>query len=161
MKILCVGLLVIGGATACLGQGHAAEQPFTVTISIENSTVKADSAVTIDINLKNTSTQQTLTLNGGFDASTPELDMGNQFEVRDDRGQPTPGRERDSRTPLEMTPLFHTLRPGESFTEHEDISRLYDLRRPGRYVIRVSRVIPKELGKGSVKSNSITLTVTR
>jgi hypothetical protein len=150
---------VAATATYCLGHDHAAKQPFTVRISIENSTVKAGSPVTLDISLKNTSTQD-LTLNGGFDASVPGVDTGNWFEVRDSLGKLIPRRERNSKIPLDMTPLFHTLGPGESFTEHEDINQLYDLSRPDKYVIRVSRVIPKELGKGTVKSNEITVTVT-
>jgi hypothetical protein len=38
-------------------------------------------------------------------------------------------------------------------------SKLYDMSRPGKYLIQVSRVVPKELGGGVVKSNAVTVTV--
>lgn len=40
------------------------------------------------------------------------------------------------------------------------VTKFYDMSRPGKYTIQVSRAVPKELGGGTVKSNAITVTVT-
>jgi hypothetical protein len=40
------------------------------------------------------------------------------------------------------------------------VNQQYDLSRPGKYTIQVSRAIPQELGGGNVESNVIGFTVT-
>jgi hypothetical protein len=56
--------------------------------------------------------------------------------------------------------LERIIQPGGEISVDQDISRLYDMTKPGKYVIQASREIPKEMGGGVVRSNSITATVT-
>jgi hypothetical protein len=51
------------------------------------------------------------------------------------------------------------LKPGETITNDSRISWLFDMSRPGKYVIQVSRTIPEDDKSSVVKSNSITVTV--
>ena len=54
-----------------------------------------------------------------------------------------------------------TVRPGETRTESQDVARIYDMTRPGKYVIQVFRAISSTNEKaGLVGSNKITVTVT-
>jgi hypothetical protein len=55
--------------------------------------------------------------------------------------------------------MLKLLEPGESYSDLLYINQVYDLSRPGRYVIRASRTIPRELGEGTVKSNEISVTL--
>ncbi|MGC1619393.1 MAG: hypothetical protein WA765_12965 [Candidatus Acidiferrum sp.] len=54
------------------------------------------------------------------------------------------------------------LPPGKSFEEKLALTRFYDLSRPGKYTVRVSRTQrPWRNTADSVKSNTITITVTQ
>lgn len=53
-----------------------------------------------------------------------------------------------------------TLQPGETLPKDALISKFYDLSRPGKYTIQVSRTVPNELGAGTVKSLAITIRIT-
>jgi hypothetical protein len=54
------------------------------------------------------------------------------------------------------------LKPGEATTKDDNlISELYDMTKPGKYVVRVSRFISGSRKEdGVIKSNEITITVT-
>ena len=55
--------------------------------------------------------------------------------------------------------LISQIETGKSWKEQIFISAYYDLSRPGTYMIQVERQLPEELGKGTVTSNTITITV--
>lgn len=132
---------------------------FSLTISAEESTVKAGSPVWIDDTLQNTA-----------DYVISLWDRGGQFykvDVRDQKGaavQPTefgkcvqaqgPNRQSCSPTPADIHGGV-LLRAGEKATHRINIGRLFDLSQPGTYTIHVS----KKGANGIVKSNTITVTV--
>jgi hypothetical protein len=98
----------------------------------------------------------------------PEDGLIYQIDVRDAQGRSAPPsadlRTRDPRVPINYgSRLARTLKPGESFVDQVTVTRFYDLSRPGEYTISVSRPMPprQNLGKGSVKSNAITVKVTQ
>jgi hypothetical protein len=53
------------------------------------------------------------------------------------------------------------LQPGESLLKAPlVVCKLYDLSRPGKYKIQVSRAVPEELGGGTIKCNVVTIAIT-
>lgn len=160
MRILAALLLVATSAVLVLAQDRAAKQPFTIAISPVNATVKAGADVWIKVQLTNTSKQDLDTSANISDLTG--LDPNFVPQVRDSRGHLAPKRVYPHPELAGGHPVLdRILRPGENLAEEQNVSRLYDMTRPGEYVIQVSRDVPKELGKGTVKSNTITITVTK
>jgi hypothetical protein len=52
------------------------------------------------------------------------------------------------------------LNPGESHQEDLVVNKLRQMSQPGVYTIQVTRNIPKELRKGPIVSNTLTVTIT-
>jgi hypothetical protein len=53
------------------------------------------------------------------------------------------------------------LQPGESLQKSIDISRLYDMKLPAKYFIRVTRQLLAKTGTHTAKSNTISIIVTK
>jgi hypothetical protein len=51
------------------------------------------------------------------------------------------------------------LRPGEHHEDEMYVDQVYAITQPDNYTFQVAREIPKELGKGTAKSNIITIGV--
>ena len=54
-----------------------------------------------------------------------------------------------------------TLKPGESRRDEIMVSNVIDMTEPGKYLVEIWREIPKKLGPNPVKSNAITITITK
>ena len=145
-------------------------QPFSIAISAEapesqtgpdRYTIKAGADVFVKVHLTNTSKRK-LSLNYDKDSRT-NVDFFHRYEVRDSTGNAA--QKRTIHHP-EIGSTGHgwparVLKPGESMDiTGDDISRLYDLSQPGEYTIHLSRSISGDRD-GVVKSNTITVTVTR
>jgi hypothetical protein len=135
---------------------QAAGQLLSLSISAEQS-ARIGSEVKVKTNLTNI-TNHVLYL------SDSNRDCDYSTEVRDDKGNPAP--ETTYKHQLRCNQGLSdgrvktvSLKPHESKQDEVVLNRLYDLR-PGRYEVQVERVIPKELGQGSVISNTLTITVT-
>ena len=136
----------------------AGSQPFSLQISAVRQRVQSGSQVALNLTLTNTS-----------DAEITIVDIDRRcdysLEVHDGQGQPV--RETAAKRELECTPwppvagrrIIRTLKPHESFDDLMYMSEAYEVNRPGDYFIRAVREIPKGLGKGIVKSNLVTITV--
>ena len=90
------------------------------------------------------------------------LDSYLTWEVRDDQGhfaakRVYPHPELATRSAI----LERIVKPGESLAGSQDISRLYDMSRPGKYVIQASRRVSDTKDAYVVKSNKVTVTVIR
>ena len=72
--------------------------------------------------------------------------MGNWF-------QEEPTRNEELRT---GSVIFRTIRAGETLTQNQRVSALYDMRKPGKYTIQMWRRDPQY----DIKSNIVTVTVT-
>jgi len=83
-----------------------------------------------------------------------------EFNVRDSAGEPVPRRHDKYEELAGGSYRAGSVGPGKSQVEEVDLARLYDFSKPGKYVVQVSRKIPKELGGGTIESNKITLTLT-
>ena len=147
---------------------HAANPPFTTTISADAPavktgpdayTVKAGSRVFITVHLTNVS-KRTLSLGHDADSRTG-ISFGHEYEVRD-----TSGNSALKRTVGHVGSASHgwpgqNLKPGESMDINGDeVSRQYDLSQPGEYTIQLSRAVSNDPKDGAAKSNRITVTVT-
>jgi hypothetical protein len=159
MRLIVTLLLVTVPMALVNGQDRSVKQPFAIVISAEEQTLKAGSTVSIKVRLTNTSSQP-LDASGSFSDLTG-LDSNFLFDVRDNQGHLAPKRiYRHSELAGGHAILDRIVRPGETLTENQDISRLYDMTKPGKYVIQISREIPKEMGGGVVRSNTVAVTVT-
>jgi hypothetical protein len=156
--------LGIAAVVVCLAQpqGANADQPFTITISTSNPTVKTNQAVEIKIRLTNTS-------NHPIDISEVRthgcsVNQGYRYDIRDATGRvaeilPEIQARTESGGRVVATVQIHTLNPGEALEETTDLSRCYDMTTPGEYTIQLSRENSEDLKQAPVKSNKITVTV--
>ena len=138
--------------------GPAGSQPFSLQISAVHQRVQSGSDVQVKLTLTNTSDGQ---------ITIVDIDRWCDYslEVRDGQGQPVP--ETAYKRELKCTPwppvagrrIIRTLKPHESFNDLMYVNQAYEVNRPGDYFIQAMREIPKELGKGTVKSNQAIITV--
>ena len=80
------------------------------------------------------------------------LDSTFRFEVRDEHGNLVPKRTYPYEELRTGKVIFRTIRTGETLTQNQTVSAQYDMRKPGKYTIQVSR--------DDIKSNIVTVTVT-
>jgi len=158
MKRIFRLLLVASCATSAISQ--SVSLPFTLTISAEEPVVKAGSDLYIKVQMANTSKHDidcTVADNGMLG-----MDVKYHYDVRDSSGNPV--AENKMNHP-ELAPghfRLCTLKPGENATSGGNlITKLYNLSRPGKYLIQVSRAVSRNPKDGLVKSNTITVTVTQ
>jgi hypothetical protein len=141
-------------------------QPFSVTLHAPNTPVKAGLELRLLVTVKNTSNRSiTFSTSPGV---TPDDSFDYEIDARDGQGHPAPPsaqiRIRDKHIPRGFgSAVGRTLQPGESFTDQVTVTTFYDLSQPGKYTISVARPFEpwQNLGKGSVKSNTITIAVTK
>lgn len=144
-----------------LGRGAADQSepkpPITISLTLETITVKAGAAVSVRTVLTNNSKQP-------FDASgcycgPAGLDSLFKWEVHDNghlvakRAYPHP------ELATGKIILDRVVKPGGQLSGSQDISRLYDMTKPGKYTILAILELPKKMGGGIIKSNTITITV--
>lgn len=156
MRILSITFMTVIVAATALAQNDL--EPFSIQINTSKQTVKAGSAVSIQILMTNTGSHEVDC------TSTPkdDLDRAYQYDVRDSSGQTVAAVERN--VPEESNGGWgrpRSIKPGETCEAFgEFISNSYDLSKPGTYSIQVSRRISSDPKDGVVKSNIITITVT-
>lgn len=158
MRLFQIPVLIAIVTVVAFGQNKNPKKPFTIAIKIETPFVKAGSAVAVTGRLTNTS-------NRPIDASgcycgPSGLDSFLTWEVRDVEGHlvekkiyPHPELATSSAI------LDRVIKPGESLAGSQDISRLYDMSRPGQYVIQASRPTPGAKDAQIIKSNKVSVTV--
>jgi len=161
-KLFTIALAVVASGAVC---AQVAPSPFSLTLSSFVKVIKAGSEARLEIVLKNTSNHEfSITKSNAEDRAESHY----YIDVRDSKGRPVPDTEyahtvsnlnSKPTTQFVFSEVVHTLNPGESLSDIAVITKLYDLSRPGEYTIIVSRKISRELGKGTVKSNPITITV--
>jgi hypothetical protein len=163
-------MLVFIIATLGLTSGQNAQPPFTITLTAPKNPLKIGSKIRVDIMLKNTSNTD---ISVSKSNAEDQAEFSYVIDVRDEKDEPPPKTEyarslngEDANDPKHIkvvvsSDVISTLKPGETLNDIAVLNRLYDLSRPGKYVVQIGRQIPKELGRGFVKSNAVTLTVTQ
>jgi hypothetical protein len=163
LSMLCIAAVPIEAKTP--------KSPFAITISVENPasqtgannySVNTGSEVFVKVHLTNTSKHS---LSVGYEGdSRTGVAFSNQYEVHDSTGRLI--QKRTINHP-EIGSTGHgwpgrILMPGESMDITGDhISRLYDLSQLDAYTIQLSRSASSNPEDGIVKSNTITVTVTK
>jgi hypothetical protein len=143
----------------------ANKQLFSLSIAAPSEPLKAGADLRLRVTITNTSDREI-----GFIRSPgqiPEEGFRYEVEVHDAQGQSAPPSayvqdlKKSPTITEEVSRYAAWLKPGESFVDDLEITKFYDLHRPGKYTISVSREIPprQNLGEGKVRSNSITVTV--
>jgi hypothetical protein len=144
-------------AAFALSPTQGANTPFTLTLEAEENPIKVGSEVKVDITLRNSS-------NHAIDVGLGWSEADYALDVRDSQNRILP--ETEFARKLKGHGYFYsdtifTLQRGEALPkEMLVISKFCDVSRPGKYTIQVSRAVPKELGGGTVRSNTITITIT-
>jgi len=162
---------ISGSAFAQDRSARAAEQPFVVTIKAEapatktgeaSYTLEVGSELFITVQLTNVS-KHNLAFDYDKDSRTG-VSFAHRYEVRTSDGESL--QERRISHP-EIGSTGHgwpdrVLKPGESMDISGDhISGLYDLSQPIEYTIQLMRAIRDDPKRGFVKSNIITVVVTK
>jgi hypothetical protein len=170
VRTLSVWLFCAVGMASVPAIARAADQPFVLTISAEppaviagpdSYTVKAGSDVFINVQIGSIS-KSDLAFGNDYDDRFG-VERLNHYEVRDSKGNPA--QKRTIKHP-ELGQTGHgwparALKPSASLNLGTDrITGLYDLTRPGKYTIQISRAISDNPENGFVSSNAITITVT-
>jgi hypothetical protein len=145
---------------------QSAKPPFSLTITAADSVVKSGSEIWADATVKNTSDHE-------ISVFSTSDHLGNEYnaDVWTDKSTLAPetrlGREINNHTTPEdeRTPQIRIssrgsipLKPGKTFTDHANVSTMYDLSQPGKYTIQFRKY--DDESKTTVKSNKITVTVT-
>jgi hypothetical protein len=141
-----------------LAAQNAAEQPFTISIAAPTPVVKTGVDVRINVKLTNRSL---IDLNeSGSISSMTGLDPNLVFDVRDTRGNLIAKRVYEHPELATGTPVNCFLKPGETLAEQQNVARLYDMTKPGSYVVQVFREFSAGAQRRVVKSNKVTIVVT-
>jgi hypothetical protein len=140
-------------------RSRTAKEPFTLAIRSEAQSFKAGSPVEIKLSLTNNSASD-------LDASANISDLTGVdpnfvLDVSDAAGNPV------SKRPYEHPELAtghailsRIVKPGKTLEETADLSRVYDLSRPGDYDIQASRRASETKNPSAVESNTIKITIT-
>jgi hypothetical protein len=138
---------------------QGANQPLSLSITAQQQVVQIGSEVKIRTTLTNL-TNHVITLHDRIRACDYPV------QVRDESGKLA--AETDYQRHLNCNARFAesrnilvALKPQESREDEIIINQLFQLNSPGNYSIQVSRRIPKELGPEAIKSNTVTITVTK
>lgn len=159
MKAFLVLLVLVGGVLeVCRSQSGRSEQaqpPFSISIQALHSEVSVGTPIELTIRLKNTSNHD---LNGSS-AYYGGVDYGYDYEVKTESGRiirpkSGPGDENPPHASLRLT----TLKSGETAEENTAVPSEFELSKPGKYQIQVSRQVPGE-PQSVIKSNVITFKV--
>ena len=141
----------------------SAEAPFSLTLNVTPTVVKPGAKIAVEVVLTNTSNKEIfVSRDAGFQA-----EMDYKIEVLDRDGKRPPEtrylravRGEDTGHPsMVVTGDYGNfpLKPGEATKDTTNLAELFDLSRPGEYVIHVGRIDP--MSKATVKSNTVTVTV--
>ena len=156
--ILSVTFAITTLMLLCAASLAQAGPPFALFLHAQEPTIKSNSEVNVVVTLENISSREI-----GILKSTPEFDYS--VDVRDEAGKIVPDTDygRKLKTPgtveISASAIIVPLKPNEVIEDRLCVSKLYEMHTPGKYLIKMSRTIPEDIGKGVVNSNSITVTV--
>ncbi len=174
LRLLCLVILfaVPTGLTA-----SAAKGPVSVILEAPGKPLKLGAELVLRATLKNDSGHDiTFPASPGL---VPSDGFRYEIHVLDSRARPAPpsARVRELRKARAkggpgiavIGNIGRTLKPGQALPEEINVTRDYDLSSPGIYTIWVTRPLPlgvpvwaaKKYWKGSVRSNTITVTVVK
>jgi hypothetical protein len=148
----------------CPGSPRNPNLPFSLTITIADQSVKLGTQVCVTITLKNNSDHDI-----AFDRSSVpgEAEFHYSVLLLDNEGKPVPETkywrilQRKEHETYTENVVSMTIHPNEEAKDDFALNKLFDLNKPGKYTLQVAREIPEALGKGLVKSNVLSLVITK
>jgi hypothetical protein len=157
-----VGMIVRFGSVVLLlaaGLAQSSSAPFSIMIAAAHTEMKSGSEVKVNVTVTNISNRDI-----GIKMTSPLCDY--VVEVRDSAARLAPDTEQkraqycgaDRTTGRDFVAQ---LKPNESVRDSIPVSALSDMSQPGEYSVQVMRKTPKDMGGVVVKSNTITINVTR
>ena len=154
-----LSLLLLATTSAAVGFAEAQRPFFSLFLKAERTVVAAGSTVQVKCLITNKS---------GHTVSVRERSSMEDYriEVWDAEGLSVSETElgrtlRDvSKGGVILNRNFVAkVKSGATYEDTIDVSAFYEMQNAGKYRIRVQRELPKELGQGVVKSNTISVTV--
>ncbi len=139
--------------------------PLRLLISTPQTEFKLGVPVTVDVVLQNTSNSDIAVSKANAPKGRAELTF--DVDVLDGSGRRAPytkyGRRLVGEDPTEgvyMSSQSIELKPNETLTDSVNLDQIYDLSRPGQYIVQVRKVTGKKGAKSqSVISNAIKITI--
>lgn len=143
-----------------LGAQAPSGQAISVSISTANTTVHLGQPIPIQIQLKNTSKSE---VRFGKVLGHGHAELDYQIALLDSAGHPVPqtkyGNAAANRQVVIFSQEFLPLAPAETTVHRTELTKLFNITKPGTYTVRVGRTWPPK-SKNIVWSNSLTITVT-
>ena len=135
----------------------ASVQPFSITAAAVKSEVPSGAPVEILIRQTNISNQDVNWSAIYYDGMSNDY----TFDVMLEGGKKLAPLHRRDGGPIVGSAVMGTLKPGESRETRADIAPLYDMTGAGKYIVQLSKPVSADPKNGEVKSNRITITVTK
>jgi hypothetical protein len=129
--------------------------PVSVTISAPSSDVKAGSELKLDVVVTNTSDEQVGLTTWPEDFRVDVLDSNGKVVGKAQEPGGSTTNRKALNFPAQGSSQGITLAPHGVFRLREDLSKEFDLSKPGKYTVQAIRMY----GKTAVKSNTVTITV--
>ena len=146
-------------------QSNTTEQPIKITIMAAQNNFMAGNPIEITITMKNISDHDINIVQWTGDKHQAELSYA--VIVRDKNGEMPIETEYKKRlneggavAVIAGSHKLITFKPGDEITETSNLNKLYNLSRLGEYTVQVEKKLPDSEGEDTVKSNTITVTVT-
>jgi len=154
MKTSALFLIYMASVFFNAAYAQTAKEPFSISISTASPTVSAGSHVYVRVKITNTS-DQTVDCTSAY---TNGLDQGLRYDVRDEDEKSVMKPDiQPERYPMSLQSC--SLEAGESKEHQTLLNWLYDLSKPGQYLIQISRRTSDGPNPEYVNSNTITITV--
>jgi hypothetical protein len=149
LRKTCI-VLTYALAFSVLGLGQDVKTSFTLTVSSSRQVWKSSEPIHLDATVQNLTD-----LRLHLSSSQSAWENGEIF-IRDANGVPVPPIEDPSTVRRSFPSIF--IEGGKTLKESFNISRQFDLAKPGQYYIQIEKKDPTT--KIVVKSNTLVLTVT-
>lgn len=161
-QLVILGMaFVVGGSVNMASQDMKQSPPanalFSLTIETKKSTVKAGSAVWVEVKMENKSDHD-LSVYRAISGDLDQCGWVYRVHIRDTKGVEPSQTKFAQSVGVGGSGGYIPLRPEKTITDRCNVAKLYDLSRPGKYTIQVERL--DEQSKAFVESNTITVTVT-
>jgi hypothetical protein len=138
---------------------------FSVTLDPPKGALKSGAQLVLRVNVKNTSDHDIPFRRTGNPVSNEEFRY--KIDVRDADGNPAPASARVRALEGQIIQIedinnhAYWLKPGESYSDDLEITKLFDLSHPGKYTVWVSKDLLSRQPRpeDTVKSNTVTVVV--
>jgi hypothetical protein len=151
-------LLILALAILCVGAARADVLPFSIAINAPANRIKSGDDLPMTVVLRNMSSQKSI-IHTSLGKTNAEIEYDIRVKHADGTAVPkTPYEQNLEAKGTRGSAGLCILNPGDTCEERTNVANLYDLTKPGTYVIQVGRT-PGD-GSAVVTSNTITVQVT-